>query len=152
MHIYLFYSNLIKAYVKRPEGRNMYFLKMHISWLESHVNELLLLLTGPCPSITCLQETFLKPSDNLNIRGYTMYNHIHQSGDRASGGSSVIVNNSIPQSQIHLNTNIRAVAVKVTLLKTILVCSIYLPPGDRFNIAELESAAPKAIHYHGRFK
>ena len=40
-----------------------------------------------------------------------MYNHIHQSGDRASGGSSVIVNNSIPQSQIPLNTNLQAVAV-----------------------------------------
>ena len=60
----------------------------------------------------------LKPNDNLNIRGYTMYNHIHQSGDKASGGSSIVVNNSIPQSQIHLNTNIQAVAVKVTLLKT----------------------------------
>ena len=67
-----------------------------------------------------------------------MYNHIYQSGDRASGGSSIVVNNCIPQSQIRLNTNIQAVAVKVTLHKTIHVCSIYLPPGDRFNIAELE--------------
>ena len=56
----------------------------------------------------------------------------------ASGGSSIVVKNSIPQSQIQLNTNIQAVAVKVTLHKTIHVCSIYLPPGDPFNIAELE--------------
>ena len=67
-----------------------------------------------------------------------MYNHIHQAADRAFGGSSIVVNNSIPQSQIQLNTNIQAVAVKVTLHKTIHVCSIYLPPGDRFNIADLE--------------
>ena len=56
----------------------------------------------------------------------------------SSGGSSIVVNNSIPHSQIQLNTNIQAVAVRVTLHKTIHVCSIYLPPGDRFNIAELE--------------
>ena len=87
------------------------------------------MLTGPCPSIICLKETFLKPSDNLDIRGYTMYNHIHKSGDRASGGSSIVVNNSIPKSQIQFNTNIQAVAVKVTLHKTIHVCSIYLPQG-----------------------
>ena len=59
--------------------------------LKANFNELLLLLTGLCPSIICLQETFLKPSDNLNIRGYNMYNHIYQSGDRASGGSSIVV-------------------------------------------------------------
>ena len=72
--------------------------------LKANFNELLLLLTGLCPVI-CLQETFLKPSDNLDIRGYTLYNHIHQAGDKASGGSSVILHNSIPQSQIQLNRN-----------------------------------------------
>ena len=99
--------------------------------LKANFNELLLLLTGLCPSIICLQETFLKPTDNLNIRGYTLYNHIHQSGD-----SSIVVNNSVPQSLIPLNTHLQAVAVKVTLHKTIHVCSLYLPPGDRFNIAD----------------
>ena len=79
-----------------------------------------------------------KPNDNLNIRGYTLYNHIYQAGDRASGGSSIAVNNIVPQSLIPLNTNLHATAVKVTLHKTIHVCSIYLPPGDRFNIADLE--------------
>ena len=106
--------------------------------LKANFNELLLLLTGLCPSIICLQETFLKPSDNLDIRGYTLYNHIHQAGDKASGGASIILNNSIPQSQIQLNTNLQAVAVKATVHKTIHVCSLYLPPSDRINIADLE--------------
>ena len=122
--------------------------------LKANFNELLLLLTGLCPSIICLQETFLKPTDNLNIRGYTLYNHFHQAGDRASGGSSIVVNNSVPQSQIHLNTNIQAVAVKVTLHKSIHVCSIYLPPGDRLNIAELEhliAQLPKPFIIMGDF-
>ena len=119
--------------------------------LKANFNELLLLLTGLCPSIICLQETFLKPNDNLNIRGYTMYNHIHQTCDRASGGSSIVINNSVPQSLIPLNANLQAVAVKVTLHRTIHVCSIYLPPGDRFRFRTLDSTAPEAIHYYGRF-
>ena len=117
-------------------------------------NESLLLLTGLCQSIICLQETFKKLSDNLDIRGYTVYNHIHQSGDRASGGSSIVVNNSISQSQIHLNTNIQAVAVRVTLHKTIHACSIYLPPGDHFNISDLEhllAQLPKPFIIMGDF-
>ena len=106
--------------------------------LKANFNELLLLLTGLCPSIICLQETFLKPNDNLNIRGHTMYNHIHQTYDRASGGSSIVIHNSVPQSLIPLNTNLQVVAVKVTLHRTIHVCSIYLPPGDRFVVADIE--------------
>ena len=35
--------------------------------LKANFNELLLLLTGLCPSIICLQETFLKPNDNLKV-------------------------------------------------------------------------------------
>ena len=122
--------------------------------LKANFNELLLLLTSLCPSIICLQETFLKPNDNLNIRGYTMYNHIHQTCDTASGGSSIVINNSVPQSLIPLNTNLQAVAVKVTLHRTIHVCSIYLPPGDRFNIAELEhliAQLPKPFIVMGDF-
>ena len=106
--------------------------------LKANFNELLLLLTGLCPSIKCLQETFLKPSDNLDIMGYTLYNHIHQAGDKASGGASIILNDSIPQRQIQLNTNLQAVAVKATVHKTIHVCSLYLPPSDLINIADLE--------------
>ena len=37
--------------------------------LKANFNELLLLLTGLCPSIICLQETFLKPSDNFKVSG-----------------------------------------------------------------------------------
>ena len=81
-----------------------------------------------------------------------MHDHIHQSGNRVSGGSSVIVNNSIPESQIPLNTNLQAVAVKVTLHRLMHVCSIYLPPGDRINIADIDHliniATSKTIHHY----
>ena len=83
-----------------------------------------------------------------------MHNYIHQSGDRACGGSSVVVKNSIPQSQIHFNTNIQYVAVKVTLHKTIHVCSIYLTQGDRLNIEYLEhliAQLPKPFILMGDF-
>ena len=106
--------------------------------LKANFNELLLLLTGLRPSVICFEETFLKPSDNLDIRGYTLYNLIHQAGDKASGGSSIILDNSIPQSQIQLSTNLQAVAVKAILHKTTHVCSLYLAPSDRINIADLE--------------
>ena len=68
--------------------------------------------------------------------------------------SSIVINNSVPQSLIPLNTNLQAVAVKVTLHRTIHVCSIYLPPGDRFNMADIEhliSQLPKPFIIMGDF-
>ena len=121
--------------------------------LKANFNELLLLLTGLCPSIICLQETFLKPNDNLNIRGYTMYNHIHQTCDRASGGSSIVINNSVPQSLIPLNTNLQAVAVKV-IYTELFMYVLYIYPRGSFQYSRfrtLDSTAPEAIHYYGRF-
>ena len=66
--------------------------------LKANINELLLLITQECPSIICLQETFLKHCDNINIRNYEMLNYTHDSGGRASGGVSVLIRNDIPHN------------------------------------------------------
>ena len=59
-----------------------------------------------------------------------MFNYICPDGQRASGGTSIMVKSSVPHSQFDLNTNLQAVAVTVTLSKKVTICSIYLPPSD----------------------
>ena len=46
-------------------------------------------------------------------------------------GVTIIINNTWPSSQIHLKTNLQAVAVSVTLPRTISICSIYIPPRSK---------------------
>ena len=46
-----------------------------------------------------------------------MFDYIYPDGQRASGGTSIMVQSSVPHSQFDLNTNLQAVAVKVTLSK-----------------------------------
>ena len=45
----------------------------------------------------CLQETFLKPEDNLWFKGYKLYNYVYTDGQKPSGGSSILVHDSCPQ-------------------------------------------------------
>jgi hypothetical protein len=78
--------------------------------------------------VVCLQETLLKQSDNANFKNYSIYNYILNNPDRAAWGASVLVSNKVPHSQITLNTPLQAVAIRVTLHKTVTVCSVYLPP------------------------
>ena len=88
----------------------------------------MLLLSLLSPSVVCLQKTFLKTDDQLNIRDFNTYNYIYSEGQRPSGGSSILVHSSCPQREIKLVTNLQAVAVSVTLDKEITICSVYIPP------------------------
>jgi exonuclease III len=106
--------------------------------LKANFNEILLLLTAFNPSIVCLQETFLKENHNISFKDYTLYNHICTTGDRASGGSTIMVNSRLPHSQLPLNTVLQAVAVRVTLHRVITVCSVYLPPNSKVDKNQLE--------------
>ena len=106
--------------------------------LKANFNEILLLLTAFNPSIFCLQETFLKENDHTTFKDYTLYNHICKTGERASGGSTIMVDSRLPHSQIPLNTNMQAVAVRVTLHRVITVCSVYIPPNSKIDKKQLE--------------
>ena len=100
---------------------------------------MLLLLTLLRPSVFCLQETYLKPEDNFTLKNFNTYHHIHSDCLRASGGSSVLVNSSLPQREIKLKTDLQAVAVSVPLEKEITICSVYIPPSFSLRSKHLNS-------------
>ena len=107
--------------------------------LKSNYNELLLLLTLLNPSVFCLQESFLKTYDKINIKDFNVYNYIYSDGQKPSGGSSSFVRSCLPQRQIKITTQLQAVAVSVTLDKEITVCSIYMPPSFSLRSEQLQS-------------
>ena len=78
-----------------------------------------------CPAVICLQETFLKQGDNINIKNYQLFNYTYDSGSRASGGASFLIRNDIPHSKVNIKTNIQAVAIKATLYKAVNMFNIY---------------------------
>ena len=46
--------------------------------LKPNYNEILLLLSLLKPAVFCLQETFLKQEDNINFKGFNLYNKASQ--------------------------------------------------------------------------
>ena len=67
------------------------------------------------PSVFRFQETFLKPDDNISLKGFNIYNYVHTDCLRPSGGASVFVKSTFPQRKIDLQTKLQATAVSVTL-------------------------------------
>ena len=75
----------------------------------------------------CFQETFLKDSDRFTLKYQSCYFQHCTDNDKASGGVAVTVNNSVPQHSVKLDSTLQAVAVSISLNKTITLCSVYLP-------------------------
>ena len=122
---------------------SMDFKHKIIQWncrgLKPNFNEVSLLISEYNPSVFCFQETFLKPDDNISLRGFNIYNYVHTDCLRPSGGASVFVKSSFPQRKIDLQTELQATAISVTLDKEITICSVYIPPSFSLNSQHLDS-------------
>ena len=88
------------------------FIQWNCRGLRPNFDELSLLVVKHSPLAVCLQETFLKDTDNITVRGFNLYHKFQETENRASGGVSILVNENIHQSIVTLNTNLQAVAVK----------------------------------------
>ena len=119
-------------------GQNS-ILQWNCRGLKANFNELLILLSLFNPKICCLQETFLTPNDNLEVRNYSSYHYINNDCQRASGGASIMIHSTVPHRKIDLNTNLQAIAIKASLNKSITICSIYIPPNKRISQNDLEN-------------
>ena len=97
-------------------------------WLRANYDELQLLLNDYDPVVVCLQEIYLKEPNHVTFRNYNLFNTFAVGDGLGTGRITIIINNKCPSSQIHLKTNLQAVAVRFTLRRTISICSIYIPP------------------------
>lgn len=114
-------------------------LQWNCRGVKANFNELLILTTLLSPKILCLQETFLKESDDIQVKNYSSYHYKQTNCQKASGGTSILIHSNVPHSKIDINTNLQAVAVKVTLSKVISICSIYVPPNSKLKQDDLET-------------
>ena len=101
-------------------------LQWNCRGIRANCEELLLLLNKYNPKVVCLQETFLKDKNQLNIKYFQSYNHLYKDGHRGSGGVSIFIRKDIHQQQINIDSELQVIAVKTTLHKPVNICSKYL--------------------------
>ena len=104
----------------------------------------LLLISEYNPSVFCFQETFLKPDDNISLKGFNVYNYEHTDCLRPSGGASIFVKSSFPQRKIDLQTELQATAISVILDREITICSVYIPSMVTISSGVVKIMVPEA--------
>ena len=103
------------------------------------MTELGLLVQSYNPSAICLQESHLKTcdKDKLTLKNFALYSTYSDDMERATGGSSIFINTNLIHSAVALDTELQAVAVRVSFAKTVTLCSIYVPPKSTLSVYKL---------------
>ena len=116
-----------------------HILQWNCRSVKANFDELNLLIHEKKPVAVCLQETFLKDSDRFTLKYHSCYLKHCTDNDKASGGVAVIVNNTVPHRSVKLNSTFQAVAVSISLNKTVTLCSVYLPPSSPIDARKLDN-------------
>jgi len=118
----------------------MFFIQWNMRGLQANREELSLLLSQYDPTAVCIQETLLHSNKTASFENYSYYGipAVENNGS-LHGGVAILVKNTTPHQQLHINTGLQATALRATCHKTITICSIYLSPSTAYSITELET-------------
>ncbi|WP_419598532.1 endonuclease/exonuclease/phosphatase family protein, partial [Thiolapillus sp.] len=112
-------------------------IQWNVRGLRANFEELRLLCNQYNPQIVAVQECQLRKDKIINLTGFSGLTK-SSPGDIATGGVILYVNKSVLFSEIKLDTDLQAVAVRVSAKKTLTVCNVYLPPSLDINFSDLE--------------
>lgn len=113
-------------------------IQWNINGFYSKIIDLKLLINNLKPSITCLQETNLKPNHNVTMKNYQGYFKVRQTNpNRASGGVAVLVKNNIKSLPIPINSELEVITTRIQLHHEITICNIYLPDSIVFSYQQI---------------
>ena len=100
----------------------------HLLFLKPNYNEVSLLISEYNPSVFCFQETFLKPDDNISLKGFNVYNYVYSDCLRPSDGASIFVKSSFPQRLIYKQNYKQLLFLSLLTEKLPYVLYIFLHP------------------------
>ena len=106
---------------------------------QSKKQEVDILISDENPLAICLQDTRLTEETEkfLEFNGYKSY---FKSIRSTASGVALYVKKTVPQSPVILNTNLQAVAVRVTMKgKSYVLTSVYVPPSSVPTVSEFDS-------------
>ena len=112
-------------------------IQWNVGGLEANFEELRLLCNQYNLQAVAVQECQLRKDRIINLTGFSGITK-SSPGDNATGGVTLYINKPVLFSEIKLNTDLQAFAVRVSAKKTLTVCNIYLPPSLDVNFSDLE--------------
>ncbi|GFW76689.1 RNA-directed DNA polymerase from mobile element jockey [Trichonephila clavipes] len=125
----------IKGVLSTSSSGPMYGLSL-CSWnangIKSKIHEFKFFVEKHCPDVILIQETHLRPSQRININNYNCYRNDRITDGTASGGTLILIKNTIPHFTPPPTPLQHIEATIITLdppnINPLTITSIYIPP------------------------
>ena len=114
------------------------FLQWNIRGQRANNRELDILLKHYNPSVVALQETLTPATKELYINNFSCLSS-PAAGDSNKRGVSLYIKNSVLFDRIPIYSDLEVVAARISLNKSMSVCSLYLSPSKVVSKAQLEA-------------
>lgn len=88
-------------------------------------------------------ENALKETDILSPTGFAVFCANFTDGEQTCGGVAMLIESSLFQEHIDLNTELQTVTTRLSLPVRVTVSSLYLLPGVRINIEDVVELWPE---------
>ena len=125
------------------------FLQWNINGVNTHYEDLKVLVQDHEPKIFALQETL---RSSFSFAGYTIY---HKRENTNARGVSLMIDDSLVSSEVVLQTNLEAIAARVTVCnKAYTFCNLYLSPSKAYSKSSIENVLdqlPRPVVLMGDF-
>ncbi|GFV77800.1 RNA-directed DNA polymerase from mobile element jockey [Trichonephila clavipes] len=129
-----------------------------VSWncrgLRTRLDDLKSIISTYQPACVALQETFLKSTMTMQVRGYNCVRRDVDGATSPTGGVCLFTSILYPSTVVTLHTSLQAVAVRIHIHSLVTVCCVYLPPNDvvpQVDLNQLVSQLPAPFILLGDF-
>ncbi|GFU66482.1 putative RNA-directed DNA polymerase from transposon X-element [Trichonephila clavipes] len=103
---------------------------LHCHGLRTRLDYLGSIISTYQPACVSLQETFLKSTMAMRVRGYNCVRRDVDGDASSTGGVCLFTSDLYPSNVVALHTSLQVVVVRIHIHSLVTVCCIYLPPND----------------------
>lgn len=114
-------------------------IQWNCNGFNNHIDDTKLLISNINCLAICIQESKFKSNYHKNIKNFKCFYKNLNTTNTAHGGVCIYVNNMVEASELQLNTDLQAIAIKISFPIKCILCSIYLPGSETLSKSSLNN-------------
>lgn len=105
----------------------MIMVQWNINGFHLHLPELQQIAAEQHPKVKCLQDTYLNNTEQVNLKGYTIFPKYRPNDRHGCGEVALLILNNNHAKIINMYTNLEAIVLKIYKPAEINKCKVYIP-------------------------
>lgn len=126
---------------KYEKNMNTCIINWNTNGFFNKIDEIKILINNLNPYLISIQETRLKPNQNVTLKYYNIFRNdvLTEQGQWARGRVAIFVKDDVKCREIDINTELQIVVVQIVFPHKITICNVYLSPDETIREDEINN-------------